>query len=93
MQHEQPPMNECAMALSVMDGAPGTVLVSPVRVERKDKLGQRSMVLALLAAVVVLDQAIKWWAWRHASTARINYGGNALVGTTIDRWYADPLMR
>jgi lipoprotein signal peptidase len=48
-------------------------------------------VLALLAAVIVLDQAIKWWAWRHASDPIINDGGDAFVGATIGRWYADPV--
>jgi lipoprotein signal peptidase len=49
------------------------------------------MALALLAAVVVVDQAVKWWAWRHASGARINVGGDSLVGPTIGGWYADPV--
>jgi lipoprotein signal peptidase len=74
-----------------MDRDPGTVLVSSVDVERKDIRGLRSIVLALLAAVIVLDQATKWWAWRHASTACINYGGNPLVGATVGGWYADPV--
>jgi lipoprotein signal peptidase len=45
------------------------------------------VVLALLAVVVVLDQAAKWWAWRHVSWARINSGGDILVGPTIGAWY------
>lgn len=49
------------------------------------------MVFALLATVIVLDQAIKWWAWRHTPTARINYGGNPFVGDTVGGWYADPV--
>jgi lipoprotein signal peptidase len=68
-----------------------TVAVSSVEVERKEKLGQRSIVLALLAVVIVLDQATKWWAWRNASGAMINYGGNSLVGATVSGWYADPV--
>lgn len=48
-------------------------------------------VLALIAAVVVLDQAAKWWAWRHVPGARINSGGDVLVGSTIGRWYAAPV--
>lgn len=75
-----------------MDLDTRTAPFSSVRLERTGKLGQRSMVLALLAAVVVLDQATKCWAWRHASTARINYGGNPLVGATVGGWYADPVM-
>ena len=49
------------------------------------------MVLAPLAAVVVLDQAAKWWAWRHVSWTRINSGGDVLVGHTIGAWYAGPV--
>jgi lipoprotein signal peptidase len=49
------------------------------------------VVLALLVVVVVLDQAAKWWAWRHLSWTRINSGGDALTGRTIGKWYADPV--
>ena len=49
------------------------------------------MVPALLAVVVVLDQTAKWWAWRHVSWARINSGGDILVGHTIGAWYAGPV--
>jgi lipoprotein signal peptidase len=45
------------------------------------------VLLALLATVVVLDQAAKWWAWRHVPWARINSGGDPLVGRTIGAWY------
>jgi lipoprotein signal peptidase len=44
----------------------------------------------LLAVVVLVDQLAKWWAWRHAPLAKINYGGNIFVGDTISQWYADP---
>ena len=47
--------------------------------------------LTLLGVVVVLDQAVKWWAWRHLLTARINSGGDAIVGRTIGAWYAAPI--
>ena len=47
--------------------------------------------LALLLAVVVLDQSVKWWAWRHVGWARINAGGDALVGRTVGGWFADPI--
>lgn len=46
---------------------------------------------ALLVVVVVLDQAAKWWAWRHFSWTRINSGGDVLVGRTISAWYAGPV--
>jgi len=48
-------------------------------------------VLGLLIVVVMLDQALKWWAWRHVSWTRINTGGDALVGRTIGAWYAGPV--
>ena len=47
--------------------------------------------LALIAVVVAMDQAAKWWAWRHVPWARINSGGDLLVGGTIGRWYANPV--
>jgi lipoprotein signal peptidase len=59
--------------------------------EPKGELGQRSMALALIAVVIVLDQAMKWWAWRDASEVIINDGGNAFVGATVSGWYADPV--
>ena len=49
------------------------------------------VVLALLASVTVVDQAAKWWAWRHAPGAMINPGGDILVGRTIGAWYAGPV--
>jgi lipoprotein signal peptidase len=74
-----------------MNRGTSTAAVSAVRVGRKDGLRQRPTVLVLLAAVVVLDQVAKWWAWRHVSDTTINYGGDFLVGTTVGRWYADPV--
>jgi lipoprotein signal peptidase len=68
-----------------------TALVSPVRDGRKSRVGQRSMVLALLATVIVLDQAMKWWAWRHAADPFINYGGDPLVAAKVGRLYAAPV--
>jgi lipoprotein signal peptidase len=56
-----------------------------------EKIRQRLMVLTLLAAVVVLDQATKWWAWRHVTGAEINSGGDLLVGHTVGGWYKDPV--
>ena len=46
---------------------------------------------ALLLVVVVLDQSVKWWAWRHILWARINTGGDALVGRTVGGWFAGPV--
>jgi lipoprotein signal peptidase len=39
----------------------------------------------------VLDQAVKWWAWRHVPWARINSGGDMLVGRTVGAWYGAPV--
>lgn len=49
------------------------------------------MVLALLTAVILTDQAAKWWAWRHSSWAAINAGGDLLIGPSIGAWYASPV--
>lgn len=59
--------------------------------ESTDGPGQRSTVLALVAIVVVLDQATKWWAWRHVFGALINPGGDPLVGPVVGSWYAGTL--
>ena len=63
---------------------------APDRV-REDKPRQRLIVLALVTAVIVLDQSVKWWAWRHVYGASINPGGDVLVGRTIGAWYAAPV--
>jgi lipoprotein signal peptidase len=49
------------------------------------------LVLVLIAVVVVIDQAAKWWAWRHVPWTKINSGGDTLVGSTIGGWYSDPV--
>ncbi|TDV57891.1 signal peptidase II [Actinophytocola oryzae] len=67
-----------------------TTAVRQVRATRARGSGHRPAVLALLAAVILVDQLGKWWAWRHAPFAKINYGGNIFVGDTISDWYADP---
>jgi lipoprotein signal peptidase len=46
------------------------------------------MVLALIALVIGVDQAIKWWAWRHVPWTRINSGGDVLVGHAIGALYS-----
>jgi lipoprotein signal peptidase len=51
----------------------------------------RTTVIALLTAVILVDQLAKWWAWRHASLTQINYGGNSFVGGAVSRLYAHPL--
>ncbi len=60
-------------------------------VKRPERLSQRLLVLALLAAVIVVDQVTKWWAWRHLPGACINTGGDLLTGATVGRWYTQPV--
>lgn len=59
--------------------------------ERKRRLRQRLIVLTLLASVIMVDQAAKWWAWRHVPGVCINPGGDFLTGHAIGRWYANPV--
>ena len=59
--------------------------------ERRKRLRLRLIALTLLAVVVMVDQAAKWWAWRHVPGAIINPGGDFLTGATISRWYANPV--
>jgi lipoprotein signal peptidase len=59
--------------------------------ERKRRLRQRLIVLTLLAAVIMVDQTAKWWAWHHVPGVCINPGGDFLTGHTIGRWYANPV--
>lgn len=58
---------------------------------REKRLSQRFIVLTLLAAVIVVDQVVKWWAWRHVAGVNINPGGDFLTGPVIGRWYADSI--
>jgi lipoprotein signal peptidase len=67
------------------------VIPSP-DVERKTTVErQRTVTLVLVAMVVFLDQATKWWAWRYVPVAMINAGGDVLVGQTIGGWYENPV--
>lgn len=67
-----------------------TAAARPTESIGKGGWAHRPAVLALLTAVIVLDQLSKWWAWRHVPLVKINYGGNIFVGDTISQWYADP---
>lgn len=62
----------------------------PLITGRQERARQGTLVLALIATVVLLDQAAKWWAWRHVPWARINAGGDVLVGHAVGGWYAGP---
>jgi lipoprotein signal peptidase len=64
----------------------------PPPISRTQAAGrQKVLVPTLLVMVVVLDQAAKWWAWRHFPWTTINSGGDRLVGPTIGEWYAGPV--
>jgi lipoprotein signal peptidase len=45
----------------------------------------------VIAAVVVADQAVKWWAWRHVDGVLINSGGYILLGPAVRSWFAHPV--
>lgn len=45
----------------------------------------------VIAAVVVADQAVKWWAWRHVDGTLINSGGYILLGPVVRSWFAHPV--
>lgn len=47
--------------------------------------------MALLVAVILIDQATKWWGWRHVDRPIINPGSNMIAGTVVGHWYEDPL--
>ena len=68
-----------------------TAAVFPPALRRSEGLAQRLLIFALVAAVIVVDQAAKWWGWRHVPGAKINPGGDFLTGHIIGRWYADPV--
>jgi len=52
---------------------------------------QRWLLVAVFAAVVGTDQAVKWWAWRHLDGTLINSGGYVLLGPVVRSWYAGPV--
>ena len=63
--------------------APRVVLIQTNR-----RIGRQRLLLGMLIlAVVVVDQATKWWAWRHSATVTINPGGDELVGNLIGSWF------
>jgi lipoprotein signal peptidase len=50
---------------------------------------QRRLLVWIVAAVVVVDQVTKWWAWRHTATVWINSGGNAFTSSRVDWVFGD----
>ena len=45
----------------------------------------------MLAAAVVLDQATKWWGWRHVPRAIINDGSSWFIGRSVSDWFSGPV--
>ena len=63
----------------------------PARPYASGSMRHPPLVLAVLAAIVLVDQVTKWWAWRHLASAVINPGGDQLVGPVVGRWYSAQL--
>ena len=57
----------------------------------RTRFGQHRLVIGLLVAVVVLDQATKWWGWRNVPWAVINAGRTWSPGPTPGDWYSGPV--
>jgi lipoprotein signal peptidase len=49
---------------------------------------QRLTALGLVLAVVVVDQATKWWGWRHAPGTYINSGSTWLIARPVSGWFS-----
>src|SRR5436305_10863179 len=64
---------------------------SSIDCPRRNGIGQGPVIVALLVAAIVLDQATKWWGWRHVPDAIINTGGDWLVGNTVGAWYENSM--
>jgi lipoprotein signal peptidase len=56
-----------------------------------DTARQRRLLAAVIAGVVVGDQLVKWWTWRHVDGVLINSGGYILLGSDIRSWFATPI--
>ena len=52
---------------------------------------QRRLLTVVIAGVVVGDQLVKWWTWRHVDGVLINSGGYILLGSDIRAWFATPV--
>jgi lipoprotein signal peptidase len=49
---------------------------------------QRLIAVGLVLAVVVVDQATKWWGWRHAPDTFINSGSTWPTGAPMSAWFS-----
>ena len=41
--------------------------------------------------MILLDQATKWWGWRHSPYAFINSGGTWIIGRPVSAWFSGPV--
>lgn len=76
--------------VDIADRPAGSASPGPSPPERR-RLGARLIVFSVVAAIVVLDQSFKWWAWRNAIGVRMNDGGDVLAPSVVGRWYRAPL--
>jgi lipoprotein signal peptidase len=58
---------------------------------RKSRVGQRFFALAIMAGIAVLDQGLKWWAWRNVAGVHVDYGGGALASPAVGVVYKRPV--
>jgi lipoprotein signal peptidase len=49
---------------------------------------RRWLLIAVFAAVIGTDQAVKWWAWRHIDGTLVNAGGYILLGPVVRSWWS-----
>jgi lipoprotein signal peptidase len=77
---------------STIEAASG--VASPRRVSAAANLNNRAsrrlLVLVIATGIVVLDQSLKWWAWRNVSGVHINYSGDILV-PAVSSMYGRPV--
>jgi lipoprotein signal peptidase len=52
---------------------------------------ERLVLVVVFVAVIGLDQAVKWLAWRRLEGSLINTGGYILLGPEIRSWFAGPV--
>jgi lipoprotein signal peptidase len=64
----------------------GTIAAAPATGARPRRRRIR-LALGVLLLVVVVDQASKWWAWRHLN-AVMDPGATWFLGRTVSTWYA-----
>ncbi|MGX7678626.1 signal peptidase II [Jatrophihabitans sp. DSM 45814] len=77
--------------IGILNDRPPSLRSEPL-IDGRHGVPRRVLVFgAVAAAIVVLDQSLKWWAWRNVAAAHINYGGDNLVPATVGSWYGRPV--